>query len=261
MFQEGMLQRYEMFAAAAAVSAHAHAPEEGFRQRDIKFLIELFTNWIESMLGAQTLPIQGTQVLRYLEMLVAEGYARKTTRKKAPNYRLTRTGLIELLSRMTYRGASARQEDFYFIFYFISSYAERIEALVRVEGQQFPPSLQLEVRTLLSTENLLHAEIARVRKALTGLEDRMRNGKSTVSVVRQKQTAAVPASDIILEVQKRFPYELNSQKPLSELLTGIPSQYRLWELTEGTERRVTHLWEPIQRNLSSYLAQLQTLVT
>ncbi|MCB0340460.1 MAG: hypothetical protein KDD53_12690, partial [Bdellovibrionales bacterium] len=93
------LERYEVFICSALLAAHSSGEENGFRQRDIKFYMGLFSNWLETSLPGDMLEVQQTQILRYLENLVSEGFARKLSRGQLPVYRLTRTGLVEITSR------------------------------------------------------------------------------------------------------------------------------------------------------------------
>ena len=115
MKQDSLVERSEIFFATATVGAHANASKSGFRQRDVKFLIELFSNWVESSLGTFSIPVQNTQVSRYLSGLADEGYARRISRKGRPTYRLTRIGLIELISRIVERNYISQKEEFFFL--------------------------------------------------------------------------------------------------------------------------------------------------
>ena len=63
---DSRFERNQLFVATAVVAAHANVSKGGFRQRDVKFWIELFSNWVESALPAEVLEVQNNQILRYI---------------------------------------------------------------------------------------------------------------------------------------------------------------------------------------------------
>jgi hypothetical protein len=61
-------------------------------------------------------------------------------------------------------------------------------------------------------------------------------------------------------VEARYPYELNSTKPLQELIASIAPDQRRWELEDGNVIRAKTIWEPQRALLRELLRQLKTLV-
>ena len=119
MARHSLLDRYETFVSCAVLGAHVNGRARGFRQNDVRFMIEVFTNWVESAEENPSLPVQNTQISRYLDNLIDEGFARAVSEKSFPRYRLTRTGVIEMMSRIVHRPYFNQREHFYFVFYFI----------------------------------------------------------------------------------------------------------------------------------------------
>lgn len=258
MKSSSLFERFEIFAASAAVAAHA-SNKHGFRQREVRFLIELFSNWVETALDEHVLPIQNTQVARYLELLVREGYARRMTHKRAPSYRLTRIGLIELISRMTSKSCRSNREFFFFLFYYIKNYKPRIEALIQEEGRLFPYALKVEIDALLDVQRLVEQELTRVEQDIKRVEARINDAMLTSRHASNALRNAVPVETIVKDVEKLYPYELNSQKPLHELIAGIPNDQREWELVTGNTLRAKEIWEPHRTMLRCYLTELKQL--
>ena len=256
---DARLARYELFIAAAIVGAHAEHQQEGFRHRDVRFLIELFSNWVESSLEGVLLEVQNSQVARYIAELVREGYARRITRKGFPRYRLTRVGLVELMTRAAHRSYVPQREHFFFLYYFITSYRYRFEQLVQAEGRSFPVALKLELDDLLDAKALVRRELEAARRELTKLESKVRDAHSTARLTRSCLSESRPLTEAVAEAQKRYPYDLNSQKPLVELISEIPPDLREWELTQGNENRARFIWEPAGALLKCYVAQLEAL--
>lgn len=254
------LERYELFTATATVAAHASYVEPGFRQRDVKFLMELFSNWIETSLDGYAVNVKNTQLARYLTNLTGEGYARKITRKGYPHYRLTRIGLIELLTRVTHKSYLSAREQFFFLFYFIDNYGPRIEALVRAEGKEFPYALRLELESLLDIKSLLSREIDNAKRELSKLKVRIEECEQTSKHISAKLAEGEYLNDVIKQVENLYPYELNSQKPLTELMNEIPEDSQQWELQTGTLQRIKQIWQPGYAMLTAYIKELENLL-
>ena len=87
---------------AAAIAAHARFSSRGFRQKDLRFLLELFWNWVESAMVGPSIAIQNVQIARYLDTLAQEGFAKRLAGGKSPRYRLTRVGLLECLGQIVH---------------------------------------------------------------------------------------------------------------------------------------------------------------
>ena len=259
MAHDSRLDRYETFVATATIGAHANSGGEGFRHRDVKFLIELFSNWVEVALEGGVLQVQNTQVARYIGALVRDGCLRQTSRRRRPAYRLTRLGLIELTSRVVGRTYLGNREQFFFVYYFIRNYGPRIVELVRAEGKLFPAPLRLELDALLDARAFVERERERARRELASLDERIHDGRRSAALVSSYLRNNRTLEEAIAEVERRFPYELNSQKPLSELSSEIPVDLRRWEFETGIRLRAEEVFAPTKTLLMSYLKLLDDL--
>ena len=259
MPHDSRLERFELFAATACIGAHAQSDNEGFRLRDVKFLVELFSNWAQNAFEGDILPIQNTQVGRYIQQLVKEGFARQLSRKGPPRFRLTRVGLLELINKVGARSYAHSPPQFFFLFYFFRNYNERIQKLIEEEGTQFPPALRIEIESALNLERLLNRELEVARRERRKLEARIHDAEATSSLVQAGVGKGESLATVVKQAQKLYPYELNSQKPLTELIQSIPEEYRLWELQTGNLHRSRDIWRPVSRILDSYVEELEAL--
>ena len=259
MRRDSLFKRQELFVCSAIIAAHASNPGEGFRQRDVRFYIELFSNWICHVLNDVALKLSNTQVLRYLEELIAEGYARQRKRKGHPRYVLTRVGLIEILKRLTLEPPQTQPEQFFFLHSFIENYRSRLELLIEEEGSKFPLALKLEVESLLDTESLVERQIEHVERELQQLEARIRDSSRTSKLSKKLYAEGEAHEEVMNAVEKKYPYELNSQKPLTELLSGLTEEHARWELEIGSIKRAEQIWLPSRALLLSYLQSLKRL--
>lgn len=258
MSYDCLFQRHELFVASATLAAHANAVD-GFRQRDVRFLIDLFADWVAQGVQRSPVSFQNTQVLRYLNSLVDEGFARKQRKGAHPLYRLTRVGLLEILSRMVEQPQLARGAHFFFLFYFIKSYGPRIDAMVQEEGRQFPYTLRVELDRLLDPRELLNRELKYANQELDKLRHRIDFSDRQRELVGALLKAGQPFEKVLKEAERKFPYNLNSQKPLSELIGGLRSDLQSWELDQGNKNRIVHMWLPEKVLLEGYIRSLESL--
>lgn len=259
MRRGALFQRFELFAAAATIAAHANAPLDGFRQRDVRFTIELFTNWVESVFDGSVIELKNTQVSRYLDDLAKDGFTRRLTRQGRPCYKVLRIGLIELLSRLNPGPRYVQPEQFFFVYYFMNNYRERLMRMVEDEGKQFPLALKLEVETLLDTETLVRHQLQYAKLELHKLEDRISDSLKSGKLATKLFAQALDPAEVAQRVEERYPYGLNSQKPLSELISEVPEDIGRWELETGAFRRVEDLWSPTRSMLLTYVKTLKAL--
>jgi hypothetical protein len=258
MTSRSTLDRLEIFTASATLAAHASFIEQGFRPRDLKFFLELFLNWIEEI-DAPSYQVQNTQITRYVEDLVENGFAKGTDRRGVRVFALTRLGVLELLTRLVHSRNATHSSTTLFRICFVRSYRPWLERLVQREGEVFPHSLQLEVAALLDVAALVSSEIKRVERAIARTERRIKDAVETSKLTTNRLASHVPFTEIVEEVEARYPYELNTMKPLRELMASIAPDQRRWEFQEGGIIRVKTLWEPQLALLKELLRRLKQI--
>ncbi len=259
MARRSLLSTANLYLYAATLAAHATQGEAGFRQRDLRFYVDLFSNWLETTLGARTLELHNAQVARFLESLVREALCRKVRVRKTVRYRLSRAGIVEVLARMVQTDRILPLEQFFFAYYAIRNYGERISALARGEGSQFPRALQIELDTLRDPKQLVARQVQFVDKELAKLEARIQDGLATAALTQKLLGAANGFPDVVAAIQQRYPYELSNQKPLDELLAQMPRDLARWELEHGARLRATQIWKPFKEMLEAYRRALLLL--
>jgi hypothetical protein len=179
-------------------------------------------------------------------------------RGKRPLYRLTRTGLIELISRAVNSSTTAPGQ-FFFLHYFMSSYRPKIIELVKSEGKQFPYALEVELQGLLNCSELLDREIKNAERTLKELDERIIEGQKASQLTAEAIVKKVPHDEIVRKWEEQYPYALNSHKPLSELFREISPDIARWELETGNTRRVENIWKPARAMHLRYLETLRKL--
>lgn len=251
---------FDTLFSAGLLSAHAVSQEEGFRQRDLKFFIELFANWIETSFSLTSLAIQNTQVSRYLVRCEKEGIVARKKKRALPLYVLTRNGVVELLRRCVLTDHSSNPNHIFFIVTFIRGYKGRILDLLN-SNMQFSKALEDEMKELLDTKALLKRQISCLDRSIQRLQSRVDDGSNIALIVEEELGRGASESHIISRVQKEYPYELNNQRPLSELLSALPSELRYWELLRGSKLRSDQIFLPLLSVSLEVKKQLQRLMT
>jgi hypothetical protein len=248
----------ECVVAAGVIAAQATGSEGNFRQRDVRFFIELFSNWMQSTTGSWSLTVHNAQVLRYLDVTVSAGWAKRVGRTP-PTYRLTPEGLLELLGRLGTRRNLTRLDEFFLVYHFFDAYGERLKALVAHSGPLASKTLALDVNKLLDKRALVQRERTMVAREIERLSVRSEESRKISSLAQSLLGRGEPLPRVIGAVQKQFPYELNSQKPMDELLGALPEPWRRAELETAAERRAATLWDPTRKVLEAYDEVLATL--
>jgi hypothetical protein len=94
---------------------------------------------------------------------------------------------------------------------------------------------------------------------LAKLTQRFEDAKRTSEFVRERMKGNHSFDDIVREVERKIPYELNSRKPLSELISAIQPDQRRWELVDGNQARGRIVWDPQRNLIQCYLRELKSL--
>ena len=103
-------------------------------------------------------------------------------------------------------------------------------------------------------------EIENAEKELNKLQIRIRDALATSRLASDWAKKGKTLEETIEEAERLYPYELNSQKPLTELMQSIPPEVRAWELHTGNARRVEDIWQPSRGLLREYIAALKKLI-
>ena len=236
--------------------------QAGFRQRDFKFFLDLFLNWVETPFFNGNQQVHNTQILRFLEHLGKEGYLRKTKSRSSefPIFKLSRTGLIEVVRALNEKTKYENMPEFFFIIYFLNFYKEKLLQLVKDEGKDFPVPLRIELENLLDTKLIIKRHLRHIEQFLLGLNERIIDNQQATILANNMHKAGKSNDEIIDKIQTKHPYKLNSQKPLKKLLNEIPVDLRNREMTTGGEARNSFIWEPTRSLYKSYYKILSDMV-
>jgi hypothetical protein len=254
-----LVERQKLFINAALLAAHSSAPH-GFRMRDVSFFIDLFQSWVETSIVPTVKRPERVQIKRLCESYTQQGLLKLLPRKARPEFKLTRPGLLQVLSELVDKQDLPKGPYFFFLYYFIKAYGNRIMNLFSDVGETIPYAYRLELERLTDAASLLKTEILRTEEGLRRIDRRISDAKNSAQLMVKELKSRSTLEDAILKVQSLYPYELNHQKPLSELIAEIPTDQRKWEMTDGNVQRIENIWEPERSLLLVYMKQLKGLV-
>lgn len=253
------LGRHRVLFDAAAIGAHARFSPQGFRQKDLRFLIELFSNWLECAMEGPSLVVENTQIARYLSGLVQEGLAKQLGGQAQPRYRLTRVGLVENLTCLVNRRQWWPIEEFFFVYYFLESYRGRIESLIEKEGSLFPGTLKLEIAHLFDLRSFVARQEQLLDREIAKLDLRIGDSRKTSELAAQLKKKGFAPDAILKEIQAKVPYQLNNQKPMADLFKETPDENWIWEMEVGSQKRATRIFSPMKETLVHVRGQVAAL--
>ena len=254
-----VIDRHEPFIAVAVLTAHQVNLKRGFRQAETRRYLDRWMYWQNLIEDRGPIKIQNTQISRYLSSLVNEGYATKKAEGKQALYRLTRPGIVEMLTRLVGHPYYERREHFFFVYMMVKAYRQQLVKLVQNEGKYFPQALQAHLNVLLDPEILLEDQINHIKRELSKLDKRLTEQRETLELAEKYFKLGKSHTEVLAELDKRFPVGLNPLRRYSVLDDEGTERQRAWELTRGTASRLGYLWLPARKTLQHYLDELIAL--
>ncbi|MCB0390128.1 MAG: hypothetical protein KDD58_02500 [Bdellovibrionales bacterium] len=243
----------------ATIGAQLSFDSKGFRQKDVKFFAELFTNWMDTLMKPEVPLWHNTQAMRFLNQVTTNGYAKVTGAGKGKKYVLTRVGLLSLVQDLIHVEGYGDFRYTLLIYYFLKSYRFRIIEMIQRKSSGFSKVVQLEIEHLFDAHRFLSLQIEELKLQIKRLEVRVNEAQQASQLAEKMNNQNEPVNLIIDRVSALYPYELDNQKPMTELFKEIDSEQRLWELIDGNKYRSHILWKSQLEVLKSYLKVLNSL--
>lgn len=251
--------KHQVYINTAILAAYLNLSDKGFRQKDVKFYIELLSNWMESTFSEHGIIIQNTQVQRILNELVLENILVKTNQGKNPYYNIKPIGLIELLNRIVSSDMSSNLEDFFFLYHIVTFYNEKLEMLLDKDQITLSQSYRTEFKFLLNKKLILEKQKQSILKEIEKLEIRIKEAKRMTEVANDLKKKGKSLNEIIKVISTNYPYQLNNQKIMMDLFKELRSDIQMHEITDGPLLRAQTLWEPLLSYYKNYMNILNTL--
>jgi hypothetical protein len=252
-------QQFSTYFHAACLAAHANQKQTGFRQKDLKFFIELLLDWMETTYQSRPPVIKNTQIQRFLNQLVDDGLVKTKEVQSRPHYHFTPHGLLEITTRLVDLNRLQEDQDFYFLYHFVSLYSSKMSEIL-FEQENLPPSLKLEVKHLLNPNSLLENRIEDLKFKIKKLELRMSEAKKMSALGNKLFEQGKKLPEIVQQMEKKYPYQLNNQKTMTALFKELSPDIQFIEITDAPSIRTETLWEPLLTYYQGSLKQAKSLL-
>jgi hypothetical protein len=246
----------DAFFASSVFGAHMNNLNRGFGVKSVQFLLDVFVNWVTPTAHHRQVPLVDEAVMTYMDLLIEGGFAKKLSRKSPPRYRLTESGIIELIKRVTRRSYHCQPEEFFFAFSYLQNYTSRTIQMMKNKGAYFQYDLRLEVESLLDLNAFVDHQLDISYRELKTLDERIDLAKKTRSLVKPLIDKNVSAEEIILAVEEQLPLALHSMLPLSVFFEELTPKQIVWELSRGVANREVQMWKFAHQRLELFIKQL-----
>lgn len=244
----------------ACLATHLRNPKEGFRQKDLKFLIELMETWRYSKWERYEFPqLHNTQVLRIIRELAERGWLKKTAKKGLSFSKLSRGGLIGASQELRQKSHRSNHGDFLFIHYLFKLYGQRLRQAIELEGEKLTPLALSDIERVFDTSSLLKERASRLQSQMEYWQLRMKEAQEVSQIVDSELKGSRAFESLLLEMDQRYPYELKAKKPLASFLKEVPEELSRFELTQGHQARSRFLWSQYQKDLESQIREITSL--
>ncbi len=260
MYSQSSTERHKLLLAASTMACQAAAENKGFRQRDVRRMVEFSASWAYPQFDEGGIPLENTQIRRYLEKLVHDGLAKKLTRSKQPRYSLTRLGFLELVSGVVNNRFYHNKEEFFYLYHVVRDYRVQLKRMIEREGTALSYALRLELEALFDSKAIVENQLYFAKRELKKLQQRMDDQLKVAAFARKALAEGMSYKELIEEVDERHPYCFNSSFRVSQFVVGLTQRQIIWELTVGCLKRKEHVWEPAHEALTLHIKQLKKLL-
>lgn len=229
-----------------------------FRAMDILFFIELYSNQLHLGTFGRDLTIQPTQINRIVEALQKDGHAtiEKDGYKKL--FKIPPTGARRLIRDLVLQEVYLPVVESVFAQYFISTYGEHMRSYIERDGE-LDSDGKAQVEHLLNPQTIIKRQLQLLETAIKSTERKIASTESMVAYFNS-EIDKKPLESVIAEMPSTFSYELSYRKPLRELFSELPTEYRDYEIRHGFDHRNKSLYKRLMPALLAEKAQLETLL-
>lgn len=239
------------------IGAWLNRNEKGFRQKDVRFYIELITDWMESSEKFKMVTVQNTQMMRFLDSLVQKDWLIK---KPGPTYFFKDKYFMSLMKELFSVDENDSFDLFLLQYHFASLYKKIIYELLFRRGVELSNGEKIDLEILLSTKHLKEKQRDKIHKELLILDNRIEDVNKMVNFSEQKLKTLRPL-EVVKELEKTNPYQLQYYQSMTQTFKDILPEIITLELTVHSEKRIKTIWEPLKKDLKNKLEILENLPT
>jgi hypothetical protein len=229
--------------------------EKGFRQKDVRFYIELIADWMSTAPSFKNFKIQNTQTMRFLDSLCDQKWLIK---KAGPIYFFNNNYFMSLIKE-AFRIDEYDDYDLFQLQYHLATvYQTTILNLLFKRGVELSNGEKIDLELILSPKNLLSEQKKRIEKEIKVLQAREQDVVAMIDFSKKELLVNKPI-EVVKKLEKLNPYKLQYYKSMSDTFKDLLPEIVSLELTEHSEKRINTLWNPLKSNLENYLKYLNKM--
>lgn len=234
------------------LAAHSNSLPEGFRQREVRFYMDLFSNWVFVKVNSEPFPLHNTQIMRSLSTMGRLGLVKKMGRSRPPRYKLTRAGVINMLNELISLPLADSYSDFFFVYQFIVGYKSRVIASLKQDTRGYAKTHIMEIESLLNERTFLTKQLELVEYEIELLKERILDSEHAVTLFKELKSKGYDLLKVARAVELKYPFELNSKKRILQVLKNLPESSRESEMTMAIQNRSNLFFKPRLKHLEGF---------
>ncbi|MEA9355788.1 hypothetical protein SHI21_06235 [Bacteriovorax sp. PP10] len=243
---------------SAIIATWLNREEKGFRQKDVRFYLDLILDWMESAPFAKNVVIQNTQMMRFLEQLVEKQWLTKKN-QNPPVYFFNNKHFMELIRETLSTSENDPYEVFFLQFHLASVYRESLSEMLFIRGVELSRGQKIDIEHLLNEKFLLRNQIERIELEIKKISLRQNEISKMINFSKEELSKNSDAIEVAKKLETKYPYQLQYQKSMSKAFLEIHPKLRSLELTLHSEKRMMTLWSPMENYLRAYLSTLESM--
>lgn len=250
---------WEYLIVSAILASFVKSAGKSFRQREVRFMTELFATWRLTPTERQFLPaLHNNQIARFLEKYHQLGWL-KVYKKNQPSYALSRAGLVGIIMELRDISLTASVNEFIFVHYLLQNYRPHLSKLFSMEKHSLPLDQKLEIEKILDSKHFISQKILETEVRIEYWKRRISETQQVAKLAEEKLSQNKNIAEVISTIEKSYPYEMNYSKPITQLVAEIPENLQRWEITEGNRLRSRSIWSIYLNRLELDLKILKSL--
>lgn len=243
---------------AAIIATWLNREEKGFRQKDVRFYLDLIIDWMESVPFTKSITIQNTQMMRFLDQLVLKQWLTKKDQNH-PLYFFNNKHFMELIREALTSSDNDPFELFFLQYHLASVYRSSLSEMLFIRGVELSRGQKIDLEHLLNEKILVRNQRERIELEIKKIAARKNEINKMVDFAKTELTKSDDAIDVARKLESKYPYQLQYQKSMSKAFSELHPKLQKLELTLHSEKRMETLWTPIENYLYAYLSVLEKM--
>lgn len=237
MKRVSIFDRHRTLILSSFLAGHVVFRQNGFRLKDVQFFFYLFSNWLENDRKAKGIEIQLVQIKRLLEEFSAKGLVESIGVKRHKRFSFSFIGYQHLIRRLVSDDKFLTISEIILIQYILTEYRDQILEAISSHKVFISPSELLDFHSLIDPVAFVNRQIGWSNDVIKDLKIRLEENQAMAEYIDEAQREGRGTDEIIKVLTKKFSYQLNARRVLSDVFFDFGQEMMATELTNGFRNR------------------------